>query len=374
MKGPDECFNNDVADVVTGLPVSNHDHAVQAIQFLPGGRMIISIGGFTNGGISLPNDLLGGFGSNPLAGALIECPTSGTNIEYTPENPDPTGVQIKNPNSTCTIYAPGFRNSYGMDLHTNRKLYATDNGANKGYGEYTTDCDGIVQKPSADEKDKLFLVEPGRCHGHPSLNRGRNGKPEECAYEDKRCVKPLIGWLAPSTNGVMEYKSNTFCEKLRGNLFLSKYSGHGPGGRLSRVILDADGQIAANGITNFFWTKSGLSLVEGPRGELIMNRPQKDTFFVLKPVYERPTTTFFISVLPRKGPAAGGNEVLVTGHNFGATPSAKFGANECTDVQSIDDDSFTCTVPPGTADQQVTVTVTGTTGMSTGVAVDYWYF
>ncbi len=50
MAGKNGCFNDDLTDVVTGLPVSNHDHAVNAITFLPNGKMLIAVGGFTNGG------------------------------------------------------------------------------------------------------------------------------------------------------------------------------------------------------------------------------------------------------------------------------------------------------------------------------------
>ncbi len=69
---------------------------------------------------------------------------------------------------------------------------------------------------------------------------------------------------------------------------------------------------------------------------------------VLAPDYgPKPAGTFFIAVLPRKGPAAGGTRTLVSGHNFGKTPSATFGGVPCTEVKVVDEDSFTCVVPPG---------------------------
>lgn len=369
MDGPTGCFNDDLADVVTGLPVSDHDHGVNAIEFLPNGNMVIAVGGFTNAGISVPSDKLGGVPSNPLSGALVECPTSGTEIGYT--SADPFKAQIES--GGCKTYATGFRNTFGLELHSNKKLYATDNGPNQSFGGISTDCTGGIL-PSKTVPDKLILVQPGKCHGHPNINRGLAGAEAECAFEDARCVKPLISNLQSSTNGVMEYRSNIFGDKLKGNLFLSKYAG-GNEGRVSRVILDGKGQVATNGVTNIFWPSSGLSIVEGPRGEMVMSRVFKDELLVLKPEYTTPKTPFFISVMPRKGPAAGGNTVLVTGHNFGTAPGATFGAKACTDVKAIDDDSFTCVVPAGVAGEQVSVSVTvGTTTAAAPTGSDYWYF
>ena len=37
--------------------------------------------------------------------------------------------------SGVEIYAPGMRNPYGITLHSNGKLYGTDNGPNGGFGD-----------------------------------------------------------------------------------------------------------------------------------------------------------------------------------------------------------------------------------------------
>lgn len=363
-------FNNDVKDVVTGLPVSNHDHSVQALEFLPNGKMLVSIGGFTNGGISVPGDKLGGFPGNPLSGAIVECPYNGvTNMEYSTALPG--GSKITG--GGCKVWAAGLRNSFGTTLHTNGGVYATDNGPNQSFGVFSTNCGG-GQKPSKTNPDKLFLLQPGKCHGHPNLNRGAGGNTAECVFESDACVKPLLGALQSSTNGVCEYRSNTFGAEAQGNLFLSKYAPPGANeGRVSRVVLNGK-VVAENGLTNEFWGASGLGISEGPRGELVMCRVQRDGFIVLKPAYAIPKTTMFISVMPRKGPAAGGIKITVTGHNLGATPSATFGGKACTNVASVDDDSFTCTVPAGAKNSQVKVSVTGKTGTVSGVGTDFWYF
>lgn len=343
--------------------------ALNAIEFLQGGKMVIAVGGFTNGGIADPADKLGGLPSNALSGAIIECPTSGAKMTYS--DPDPFKAEIT---GACKVFAPGFRNTFGMSLHTNGALYALDNGPNGGFGELSTDCVGGFTK-AASTPDLLHKVQPGKCHGHPNLHRGTRGAPLECVFRNPACVKPIVSNLQSSTNGIIEYRSNIFGSKAKGNLFLSKYTSSNEG-RVSRVILNGAGNVASNGVTQIFHPKSGLGLVEGPRGELIMSRVFKGEFFVLVPNYSPiPTVPFFIGVLPRRGPAGGGTRTLISGHNFGTAPSATFGGKPCTVVQVIDGDSFSCLTPSGAAGKQVPVVVTGAGGgKASGVGTDFWYF
>lgn len=372
LSSPTSCFNNDVTDVVTGLPVSNHDHGNNFIQFLPTGQMVIGVGGFTNGGISIPSDALGGIPPNPYSGAIVECPETGANIVYSnPLQPDQSTAT-----GGCSVYAPGLRNTFASELHTNGFLYATDNGPNQGFGAFSTDCNG-GQVAAKNIPDKLFKVVPGQCHGHPHLPRAQLN-PAECILEDPSCVQPLLSNLQSSTNGVLEYRSNIFNGSLKEDLLLAKFSDTaGKPGRITRVKLNENGNILSpDGVINIFHPDSGLSIVEGPRGEIIMSRVFKKSFFVLKPVCPKPTTlTYLISVHPRRGPAAGGHKVLITGYNFGTTPTALFGTSPCTDVVSIDDDNFTCVTPPNVANMQVKVIVTGSLGENIPTnGPDYWYW
>lgn len=201
--------------------------------------------------------------------------------------------------------------------------------------------------------------------------------PRQCVFNSAFCTQPLLGYLPSSTNGVLEYRSNFFSGSLKGDLFLAKYSlGPGKKGSITRVQLTEEGNIANNGVTTLFEDDSGLSIVEGPRGEMIMSRVFKKSFFVLKPICtDSFDLTYLIGVHPRRGPAVGGHKVLITGFNFGDFPIAKFGPEPCTDVVSIDDGSFTCITPPGVAGTQVKVVVEGKTGenlMTKGS--DYWYW
>lgn len=363
MAGPDGCFNNDRAPLITGLPVSNRDHAINALEFLPSGELLVSVGGFTNGGISVPSDLLGGVPSNPLSGSIITCPPSRVTMMYSNLD-DPVNSMVIG--GACTTYATGFRNSYGMTYHTNEELYATDNGPNMAFGDFATDCVG-GSSPGQTLQDELHKVAKGQCHGHPNINRN------QCVFNDPACSSPMISTLMPSMNGVAEYRSYAFGGAARGNLFLSQFSAGGDG-RTSRVQLNGAGNLAGGGFTDIFFAKSGLTVVEGPRGELVMPRFQQGELLVLQPSFNAPTTTALLNVMPRRGPATGGATVLITGHNFGSTPSATFGGSACTSVNSVDADTFTCVTPTGTANSQIEVVVTGSSGVSFSAGKDYWYY
>lgn len=366
MASPTGCFKNDRADFITGLPVSNRVHSVNALEFLPSGELLIAVGGFTNAGVSTPGDKLGGLPGNPLSGAIVTCYASRfsrTAIRYSSLN-DPGTAKLVG--GGCMPYATGLRNVYGMTYHTNRGLYAADNGPAAGAGNFSTDCVGGM-RPSETLEDKLHRVVRGKCHGHPNINRG------ECVFNDPKCVKPLLDNVMSSTNGVLEYRSNTFDGLLKGNLFLSQYALKTPGG-VGRVVLNAGGGVVPAGFTKAFHGKSGLAIVEGPRGEMVMPRLIAGEILVLRPEYAAPAKTTLISVMPRRGPAGGRIRVLVTGHNFGKTPTVSFGGKACTAVVSIDADSFTCVTPAGRRDKQVAVVVTGSAGASASTGSDFWYF
>ncbi|CDF34643.1 unnamed protein product [Chondrus crispus] len=366
------CASNQEA-LVTGLPVSNHDHALNKLQFLPNGKLLVGVGGFTNGGISVPgkkpvpgdanDDKLGGVASNPLSAAIVICPANKkTDIKYSNyANPEKATVIA---GKDCSVYASGLRNSFGMTLHTNGKLYALDNGPNAGFGDFATNCVG-GKKSAQNTPDKLFVVQPGKYHGHPNLNR------KECAHYPPSAVQPLIGNIKSSTNGIIEYRSNTFGGDIKGNLYLSKFSVQN-NGQVAQVKLSAGGTKVAGYASNFLGF-SGLSLVEGPRGELIMPRVYQAEIVVAKPSYPAPKVTFMLGVMPRHGPASGGTKVLISGHNFGNSPQATFGGKKCTNVVSIDDDAFTCITPSQSKNQKVPVVVQGAVGNSPSYGSDFWY-
>ena len=368
------CFNDSsIRDIVTGLPVSNHDHTVSWIEFLPNGNMLISVGGFTNGGVEHP--AMGGDPANLLSGAIVECPKSGYDIKWTNLTHPAESKLVTPPNGTtpCTVYAAGIRNSFGGHLHTNGEVYASDNGPNPEYGNFSLNCWGGTTEGKF-KPDRLLKLQKGKCHGHPNLTRGRMfGRPEECVMNSPKCVAPLVDNLPSSSNGVIEYRSNLFVGELKGDLLISEYSAGGTG-LIGRVELDKKGN--REEYYRKFQADSGLSIAEGPRGEIVMARVHKSTFLVMRPVCRpQATVTYLIGVHPKRGAWIGGQTVLITGFNFGDTPLARFGAEYCTNVKVIDTTAFTCVTPKGTPNTQVKVVVHGITGENVPTkGTDYWYW
>src|SRR6202012_5738577 len=82
-----------------------------------------------------------------------------------------------------------------------------------------------------------------------------------------------------------------------------------------------------------------------------------------------PTVT---SVSPNNGPVAGGAAVTITGTNFAAGATVKFGATLATNVVVASATSITATTPAGTAGA-VTVTVTNSSGQSGSLANGFTY-
>jgi hypothetical protein len=75
-----------------------------------------------------------------------------------------------------------------------------------------------------------------------------------------------------------------------------------------------------------------------------------------------PTVT---SVGPNNGPAAGGTAVRITGGNFAAGATVKFGATAATNVSVVNSSTITATAPAGAGAVTVTVTVNGQSGSLT---------
>jgi len=114
-----------------GLPVSDHDHGLNAIEFGDNGELYIQIGGNTNGGI--PGQLTGKqiqkenyYSAATLVAYLADPQFDGTITYDAPDNGSPNG------GNGVEVFASGLRNPVGLVLHSNGKLYGTDNGPNLG--------------------------------------------------------------------------------------------------------------------------------------------------------------------------------------------------------------------------------------------------
>jgi len=123
-----------VTTVISGLPVSELDHALNMITFGDYGELYIQSGSNTNGGkpgqLSRSQKMNENYFSASTIVANIGEPCFEGTITYSSDiggRPTkgfgPTGVEV---------FAPGTRNPFGIVMHSNGYLYGTDNGPNPG--------------------------------------------------------------------------------------------------------------------------------------------------------------------------------------------------------------------------------------------------
>lgn len=368
-----------VKEVITGLPVSNHDHGVNSLVFDQSGGLLIQVGGFTNAGVNNPGNMLGGLDESTLSAASLFAPVNdaGFDGKITYDGDDPGSA--KQVSGDVSVYSPGFRNSFDICFHSNGILVATDNGANVGFGDVSVDC--TQSEPLDDNKlDELIVVKKNKYAGHPNRFRGKDDS-RQCTYIDssepgnKEYEAPLATFES-STDGVMEYTANVLGGQLKGNILASKYSTDQSEGRVYRVQIDKNNEVIENGVDSL-WEASGLSIAMSPWGDIFMPRVYTNEILVLRPIYQIPNVPMFSAVLPFRGPVKGGNLVQVSGHNLGNEPTAYFGVNPCSDVTDIaaDGTGFKCKVPSGGkgASVQVSVKVKGGATAESSGGVDYIY-
>jgi len=370
------------AVLIDGLPVSNHDHAVQALEWDQQGALLLAAGGFTNQGANVKGIRLGGVDETPLSAAVLRAPVHAAGfdgrITY-----DQTADEraTRQTGGTVSVWAAGLRNAFDTVLHTNGALYGTDNGPNAGYGDVAVGCGGSAK--GYGQKDKLLRLTAGSYHGHPNRNRARDD-PRQCTYH--RTSDGAGGGYTPaladlgrsSMNGVLEFMGNAFGGALKHDLLVAKFSGSSGAGVTARARLSADGT-AVTSLADLL-PFSGLLLVQAASGAVLAPQPQKNRVTVYVPDYPPPAAAApptVAGVAPHRGRVGGGNGVTIAGHNFGAAPSATLGGRPCGNVRDVADDgtSFRCTAPAGVAGELVRVVVTagGRGSATTPGRGDYWY-
>lgn len=376
-----KCLDKIGDPIITGLPVSNHDHGVNGLVFDDDGNLHIQVGGFTNAGHNHADSRLGGIDENPLSAAsliaFVNKPNFDGKVTYSSNNPG-NARQISG--NDVQVFSSGWRNSFGINVHTNGFLYATDNGASKGFGDMSVSCSTHEELPGNQNLfDKLGKVIKGKYAGHPNRNRGRND-PQQCRFVGvqepaSEGYIPPIATLESSTNGVVEYTANVFGGQLKGDLMLSKFSTDQSPGKVFRIQLDGQGNLKENPET--LWEASGVSIEMSPWGDLFMPRVYRNKIVVIRPDALRTNLQTFISVMPPRGSAKGGNNVRITGYNIGENPMALFNGKPCTNVTRESSSGFFCIVPRGTPGAGVQVQVSsssGTTESSGGFDYKYMNF
>ena len=252
-------------DIITGLPNSNSLHQTNGIAFAADGTLYIAQGGTTNAGVP------GGpfpYAEVPLSGAILVASPSAPSFNgvITHDPPETYGTSVDQLSGDVSVYAAGFRNPYDLVLHSNGRIYATDNGPNFEAGPASTGCATESSDPSV--SDELNLIEPGDYYGHPNRNRGRSD-PRQCIYHPGTEGSGLdwtgpIEMLPSSSNGMIEYTSSAFGGKLIGDLLYVQMGN----GVVGRIELSADGTSVvghteiASGLTR------PLDIAMGPDGTL----------------------------------------------------------------------------------------------------------
>lgn len=347
--------------VVSGLPVSGHDHGVNGLLFLPNGDLLVAVGGATNAGV--PSFKLGWMDETPLSSAILIASLSkgsafNGNVRYDNYTHPEQATQVDG--FDVQVYASGFRNCFSMTLHTNGQVWATDNGPNKDFGDESTGCN--TQRPfTVVGKDEVNLVERGATYGHPNRARG------DCVYGDGNAPKQRI---QSATTGIVEYTSNAFSGALQGQLVFSKYAASGDG-KTWRAAVDGDVLSKPLRMSGF----SGVVIENGLYGELLMPKVQKGYISVLKPVYAYAGgAPFVIAVSPNKGRP--GHRTLITGEGFRQGMEVKFGGESAGGVQVRDEWSVFCNVPDGVGTVQIELVLDGLSSKGSsgqGGTVKYMY-
>lgn len=325
VEGPN--FNAPVT-IISGLPVSNHDHTVNGMQFDNNGDLLIAVGGNTNAGVkSTP---IGDIPESPLSGAIIMARTSDPGFDgaVTYEVTDtmiPTNDQVLGEVSSQTggdlsMHASGIRNPYDLLLATNGQLYATDNGPNGGFGPRSTGL--TTQGGEVSAPDELLHVEYGVYYGHANRARGRSVDHENIWRDTAEPSIPgkfrqAISVLSSSTNGIDEYRATTFGNQLRGQLLVQRWNSH-----VSAVELSADGRsvLGTQQLVPPQDPSKGLSSLDvraGPGGAILGVDYTKDDVNVMVPDDASVAGLTAVDIFPWRGVATGGTPFVIGGHGFG---------------------------------------------------------
>jgi len=322
LTGPD--FDVPVP-LVTGLPVSNHDHALNGLVFDHNGDLLISVGSMTNAGVKDPDS--GDLPESPLSAAIVKAHTSKPGfqgaVQYVetlsglPNDDQRSGELVDvAAGSDVTLHAAGLRNAFGLVYTTTGRLYATDNGPNVGFGAASTGSNTQSADPYDD--DELNLIEAGNYYGSPNRARGRTAARENVyraglagPLSIPETFFQMVSWLPPSSDGIDEYRADTFQGLIRGQLIVQEYQN-----KLRRVRLKSDGrgQLGQNVIDP---NTGALGCLTGPGGAILALDHGNDELEILEPTDLTPLELVVHDIFPWRAPAAGGAPFVIAGHGFG---------------------------------------------------------
>ncbi len=227
--------------VISGLPVSGHNHGTNDLEFGPDGRLYIAQGGATSSGA--PGEL-----GDPRWRDWDETPLSGAILVADVNAPDFDGQIVYDSASATSetnllsgdvmVFSPGHRNTYDITFHSIGNLYSLDNGSSEPVPA-SRDCETLGAPPDNDP-DQLNLVIEGAYYGHANRNRGRED-PRQCrnvSPYDETIEDNMLWLVPPSSNALVEVGGTAFPESWQRDLLYAWWSG----GEVRRLLLGDDGR------------------------------------------------------------------------------------------------------------------------------------
>jgi glucose/arabinose dehydrogenase len=355
--------------IISGLPVASHAHEINNFLFDSTGRIFIPAGGNTNAGVGLSGGGDGNWDETPLGGAIltadIYAPGFDGAVTYdvyaATASTNQTGGDV-------SVYAAGLRNPYDLVLHSNGRLYNTDNGPNSNFGDGSAQgCLQTQNGPNPQAADELNIIEQGDYYGHPNRNRGRFD-PRQCFYhagEDGSGANWTgpIALLPPSSNGLVEYTAGNFGGQLQSDLLYVSWVDN----VIGRVELSGDGASVVSHRQFDSGYANPLDIEEGPGGILYVAEFGSGDVVFLKPD-ETPVNSVSVdSVFPAAGPTTGGLAVTITGTNFttDADTTVTIGGQPLQNLQVQNSHTITGVIPPAGGPGSVTVAITNSIASDT---------
>lgn len=273
-------------DVITGLPTSAPElnHLTNGLAFDSGGTLYIAQGSATDSGIADPPGSQAYWPETPLSAAVlranIHAPGFNGAITYTPAGP-PQNDNVDLAGGDVAVFASGLRNPYDLVLHSNGRIYATDNGP---LGQsYSATC-STSGSPSS-TTDELNLIELDHYYGHPNRNRGRTDA-RQCTYHpgSEGSGAGFTGPIASlpahcSCDGIVEYTGAALVNLIPGDLIYTEFSR----GNISRARLSNGGASVQTTDLVAEDFRGPLDVTMGPDGTIYVAEYNGDRISYLAP-------------------------------------------------------------------------------------------
>ena len=323
ISGPDL---DEITPVITGLPTSNHDHAVNGMAFDDHGDLLIAVGGNTNAGVE--TCIFGGIPESPLSAAIVKAELSRPDfdgaVRYldettgSPTDDQRAGNDLEVASGVdVSVVAAGFRNSFDLAWTTTGRTYATDNGPDVNLGPASTGPDEAAPPPHPFGADSIDLVCEGGYHGHPNRNRGARDARQNVyrSLDDSDAGEDFTQALAAlpsSTNGITEYRAATFGGAMRGQLVVQKWNG-----ATHRLGMSADGD-RVDAVAELPVALEALDVTAAPGGALIGTDFTDDRLVIVRPVETTLDDIVLHDIFPWRASTVGGARFVVSGSGFGS--------------------------------------------------------